>query len=257
MTDETPISYEAAVLGTPMLSSSGAEIGTLEHVLEVPDLDLFDGIVITTKGGLRFIDADQVGEITRSQITRSQITRSQITRSQITRSQITRSQITRSQITRSQIRCHLDDAQASDLPAPDGPPVYRVDALEDTGQSLHDRLGDCSAARAGSASRISPGLARAPARPTGPRAPGPRLPRNRPVRPAPRAHRGRGPGPGRGPARPLHPARRRCGGLAQTPAGTNVPPAPAGRGHLTSGSAGPAGAVRVRGVALPLDLEER
>ena len=242
MTDETPISYEAAVLGTPMLSSSGAEIGTLEHVLEVPDLDLFDGIVITTKGGLRFIDADQVGEITRSQITRSQITRSQITRSQITRSQI---------------RCHLDDAQASDLPAPDGPPVYRVDALEDTGQSLHDRLGDCSAARAGSASRISPGLARAPARPTGPRAPGPRLPRNRPVRPAPRAHRGRGPGPGRGPARPLHPARRRCGGLAQTPAGTNVPPAPAGRGHLTSGSAGPAGAVRVRGVALPLDLEER
>ena len=106
MTDETPISYQAAVLGTPVLSSSGAEIGTLQHVLEVPDLDLFDGIVITTNSGLRFIDADQVGEITRSQI-----------------------------------RCHLDDAQASDLPAPDGPPVYRVDALEDTGQTLHDRLG--------------------------------------------------------------------------------------------------------------------
>jgi hypothetical protein len=106
MTDETPISYEAAVLGTPVLSSSGAEIGTLQHVLEVPDLDLFDGIVITTKDGLRFIDADQVGVITRSQI-----------------------------------RCQLDDAQASDLPAPDGPPVYRVDALADTGESLHDRLG--------------------------------------------------------------------------------------------------------------------
>jgi hypothetical protein len=35
----------------------------------------------------------------------------------------------------------VDDAQASLLPPPDGPPVYRVDALADTGSSLHDRLG--------------------------------------------------------------------------------------------------------------------
>jgi hypothetical protein len=106
MSDDTAISYEAAVLGTPVLSSSGATIGTLEHVLQVPELDVFDGIVITTEHGLRFIDADHVGEITRIQIATT-----------------------------------LTDAEATALPAPGGPPVYRVDALDDTGSSLHDRLG--------------------------------------------------------------------------------------------------------------------
>jgi hypothetical protein len=106
MTDDTPISYQAATRGTPVLSSSGTQIGTLEHVLEVPEVDVFDGIVIATKDGLRFIDADYV-----------------------------------QQITRSRIWCSLDDAQASKLLPPDGAPVYRVDALQDSGSSLHDRLG--------------------------------------------------------------------------------------------------------------------
>jgi hypothetical protein len=104
--DDVPISYQAAVSGTPVLSSTGTRIGTLEHVLEVPEVDVFDGIVIATDGGLRFIDADLV-----------------------------------LQITRSRILCDMDDAQARQLPPPDGPPVYRVDALADTGHSLHDILG--------------------------------------------------------------------------------------------------------------------
>ena len=106
MADDTAISYQAAVLGTPVLSSTGTQIGTLEHVLQIPDLDLFDGIVIATHAGLRFIDADQVREITRSHI-----------------------------------QCSIDDAQASQLPPPDGPPVYRVDAMQYTGHSFHDHLG--------------------------------------------------------------------------------------------------------------------
>jgi hypothetical protein len=106
MDDDTAISYEAAVPGSPVLSSSGQEIGTLEHVLEVPELDVFDGIVIATKAGLRFIDADHVGRITLRHIQSS-----------------------------------IDDDQAATLPPPDGPPVYRVDALQDIGSSLHDRLG--------------------------------------------------------------------------------------------------------------------
>lgn len=106
MTDDTPISYQAAARGTPVLSSAGTTIGTLEHVLEVPELDVFDGIVIATEAGLRFIDADQVQVITGSYI-----------------------------------RCNLDDGQASRLPPPGGPPVYRVDALADSGHSLHDVLG--------------------------------------------------------------------------------------------------------------------
>ena len=106
MTDDAAISYLAAVRGTPVLSSTGTEIGTLEHVLQVPEVDVFDGIVIATKDGLRFIDADYV-----------------------------------QQITRSAIHSSLDDVQASQLAPPDGAPVYRVDALQDTGHSLHDVLG--------------------------------------------------------------------------------------------------------------------
>jgi hypothetical protein len=106
VTDDEAISYQAAARGTPVLSSSGTQIGTLEHVLEVPELDVFDGIVIATGDGLRFIDADDV-----------------------------------QQITRGHIQCRLDDAQARQLPPPDGSPVYRVDALADSGNSLHDVLG--------------------------------------------------------------------------------------------------------------------
>ncbi len=103
MTDGTPISYEAATRGTPVLSSSGAQIGTLEHVLEVSDLDIFEGIVIATHHGLRFIDADHLPEFTTTHI-----------------------------------RSTLTDEQATQLPPPSGPPVYSVDALADTGHSLHD-----------------------------------------------------------------------------------------------------------------------
>ena len=106
MSDEIPISYMAAVRGTPVLTSSGTQIGTLEHVLEVPEVDVFDGIVIATEAGLRFIEAVYVQRITPSHIW-----------------------------------CSLDDAQAAQLPAPRGAPVYRVDALKDSGNSLHDVLG--------------------------------------------------------------------------------------------------------------------
>ena len=121
MTDDAAISYQAAVPGTPVLSSSGTEIGTLEHVLEVPELDVFDGIVIATKAGLRFVNADDVQRITRSYI-----------------------------------RCSFDDAQAGQLPPPDGPPVYRVDALADSGTACTTSWAACSAARAGPASTTSP-----------------------------------------------------------------------------------------------------
>jgi hypothetical protein len=104
MDEDTAISYEAAVPGSRVLTSTGTEIGTLEHVLEVPEL--FDGIVVTTRSGLRFIDADQIERITASYI-----------------------------------RCSIDDDEAGRLPAPDGPAVYRVDALADTGKSMHDMLG--------------------------------------------------------------------------------------------------------------------
>ena len=106
MDTETALSYQDAVPGTPVFTRSGKEIGTLEHVLEVPGLDLFDGIVVATDWGLRFIDADQI-----------------------------------EMITITNVRCRLDDAEAARLPPPDGAAVYRVSALDEIGDSLHERLG--------------------------------------------------------------------------------------------------------------------
>lgn len=107
MTDEaTPIAYGALARGTPMLARSGQRFGAVEHVLEVPEEDLFDGIVVTTARGLRFVDRDQIDEITTAYVS-----------------------------------CALTDEQAATLPAPEGAPVYNVNALQDTGGSMHDRLG--------------------------------------------------------------------------------------------------------------------
>lgn len=64
MADTDPISYEVLAKGTPVLTSASAEIGRVEHVLSDSSLDLFDGIVIKTHEGLRFVSADQVGRIT-------------------------------------------------------------------------------------------------------------------------------------------------------------------------------------------------
>ncbi len=104
--DDPAVSYEGAVPGTPVLTPAGTEIGTLEHVLEIPELGLFDGIVIATDWGLRFIGADQIEVITIRHI-----------------------------------RCRISDAEAARLPPPDGSPVYRVNVLEEIGDSLHERLG--------------------------------------------------------------------------------------------------------------------
>jgi uncharacterized protein YrrD len=64
MADTDPISYVALQKGTPVLSSTGAQFGTVEHVLADSSLDLFDGLAIKDAEGLRFVDAKQVGSIT-------------------------------------------------------------------------------------------------------------------------------------------------------------------------------------------------
>jgi hypothetical protein len=64
MADSDPIAYEALTKGTPVETSTGTEIGPVEHVLADASLDIFDGIVVKTHEGLRFVTADQVGLIT-------------------------------------------------------------------------------------------------------------------------------------------------------------------------------------------------
>jgi hypothetical protein len=100
------ISYEALAVGTPVVTLAGAEFGKVHHVLQIPELDLFDGISVTTHHGLRFVDRDQITEITTTVV-----------------------------------RCALTDAEAASLPTPSGPPVLEVDVAHDEGRSLTARLG--------------------------------------------------------------------------------------------------------------------
>ena len=106
MDEGRAISYEALAVDTPVVSSSGAEFGKVHHVLQVPELDLFDGISVQTKHGLRFVDRDQIAEITTTVV-----------------------------------RCTLSDDEAASLPPPSGPPALEVDVAHDGGSSLTARLG--------------------------------------------------------------------------------------------------------------------
>ena len=136
MEDEFLVSYEAVTPGVPVLTRDKEQFGILEHVLEVPQLDLFDGIVVWVGGGaftdreiqkelskghqaaarglehashsgsLRFVDADKIAAITAGYI-----------------------------------RCDLDRSGVGLLAPPDGTPVYHVNMLGETGPALHDRIG--------------------------------------------------------------------------------------------------------------------
>ncbi len=107
MSDEPiPIAYTALEPGTPVQTSEGIQFATVEAVLDVPDLDVFDGIVVRIEDEVRFVDADHVGTITTAHV-----------------------------------RTTLSAEQARSLPAPEAAPAYGVDAHDDTGSSLMDRFG--------------------------------------------------------------------------------------------------------------------
>jgi hypothetical protein len=61
----------ALQVGTPVQTSDGHTFGTVEHVLQDPELDLFDGIVVSIHHGLRFVDRDQIEEITTTRVSYS------------------------------------------------------------------------------------------------------------------------------------------------------------------------------------------
>ncbi|HEY7043282.1 MAG TPA: hypothetical protein VH419_06400 [Nocardioidaceae bacterium] len=105
MTEEHPIAYTALQRGTQVLSSDGDVIGTVERVLDIPDLDLFDGIVVETPGGDRFVDRDQIDRITNLAV-----------------------------------HCALTTSEAATLPLPDSAPTYRADPRRMRGTSMMARL---------------------------------------------------------------------------------------------------------------------
>jgi hypothetical protein len=104
--DARRISYQALGKGVPVRASGGEVIGAVEHVLQVPELDVFDGIVLETTSGLRFADAGQVADITDRYVL-----------------------------------LNLPVEETERLGRPQAPPVYHADPSEDTGGSLHDWFG--------------------------------------------------------------------------------------------------------------------
>jgi hypothetical protein len=98
-----PVSYEGVPTGVPLLSSTGQQFGTLEKVLEIPSEDLFDGVIVKTDHGRRFVDRDQIIEITTKYI-----------------------------------RCSLSDNEAADLPEPSGTAAYDADTTYGVGNSFRE-----------------------------------------------------------------------------------------------------------------------
>jgi hypothetical protein len=61
--DGHAISYKVLRRGTPVRSSDGVQVGTVRRVLENARENIFDGIVLDTRDGQRFVDAPEVARI--------------------------------------------------------------------------------------------------------------------------------------------------------------------------------------------------
>ena len=72
MASEEPASYLTLERGAEVISADGERVGTVEHVLRDEQTDIFDGLVIDVRlgpGGLHFVDAPEVREITEDSVT--------------------------------------------------------------------------------------------------------------------------------------------------------------------------------------------
>ena len=58
-----PISYRVLERGTPVETADGQPLGQVKKVLEVRAKDVFDGVVVRTADGDRFVDADEIDRI--------------------------------------------------------------------------------------------------------------------------------------------------------------------------------------------------
>src|ERR1035437_4759763 len=106
MDDGQPVSHLGLPVGAAVLSSTDTQFGTVEHVLQIPELDIFDGIAVKTKHGPRFVDRDRITDITTTAV-----------------------------------RCAITDDEASSLPAPKGSLVLHPDTAHDEGPTLTARWG--------------------------------------------------------------------------------------------------------------------
>jgi len=101
-----PIAYTALVPGTAVQTSDGQQFATVTAVLVDERVSVFDGIVVQTAAGPRFVDADQVGSIYTTHV-----------------------------------RTELSPEQVADLPAPDGSNLIEIKPPRSMGDRLARMFG--------------------------------------------------------------------------------------------------------------------
>ena len=69
MDDGHAISFKVLRRGTPVFTADRIELGKVRRVQEAKRENLFDGIVIDTRNGLRFVDAPEVDRIAERAVT--------------------------------------------------------------------------------------------------------------------------------------------------------------------------------------------
>lgn len=67
--DGYAVSYKVLERGTAVQASDGVDVGTVREVLENKAEHIFDGLVIDTPGGQRFVDAPEVARIAERRVT--------------------------------------------------------------------------------------------------------------------------------------------------------------------------------------------
>ena len=67
--DGHQIGYKLIPRGTPVHTSDGVEIGTVQRVLDNAREHIFDGIIIATPDGRRFVDAPEVARTAERAVT--------------------------------------------------------------------------------------------------------------------------------------------------------------------------------------------
>src|SRR4051794_5744199 len=67
--DGHAISFKVLRRGTPVRSSDGVQLGTVRRVEEAARENIFDGIVIDTDTGARFLDAPEVARVAELAVT--------------------------------------------------------------------------------------------------------------------------------------------------------------------------------------------
>jgi hypothetical protein len=67
--DGIAISYKALRRGTRVRASDGVDVGTVQRVQDNVRENIFDGIVVETRDGRRFVDAPEVARIAERAVT--------------------------------------------------------------------------------------------------------------------------------------------------------------------------------------------